>query len=348
MSVSRRRADGKDVAAEHRSRRTRTRYGPGVSIPTTDRAEIEALAGSSPNFAAWEQNEPYTIALLIKVVLVAHRPSTCTGRALRAPAITFYGSRPAPRRTCITRVVAALSRSRRPIVNDTTWSTIVGTWRPGRLELYVDGWSRASSTAAATTPAPCSASTAGAGASRPRRTSTATLRSSRASPRPGPAMVRRWHADPFGFLRPWGELPALMGSAPPATPLDRHRRGHVPDGVACRNPRAPAMFREKWLSMSKSRHEPGSGAARAGASRCKRAARREAGAVPGIRRTVSPYAARGGSIRRALGARDQVRRLPYAGAAARRTACHTHGGATTGHCASSRSSMRSWPSRRRT
>jgi Concanavalin A-like lectin/glucanases superfamily len=36
------------------------------------------------------------------------------------------------------------------IVNDTTWSTLVGTWRPGRLELYVDGWSRAWSTAAAT------------------------------------------------------------------------------------------------------------------------------------------------------------------------------------------------------
>jgi hypothetical protein len=33
-----------------------------------------------------------------------------------------------------------------------------------------------------------------------------------------PAMMRRWHADPFGFLRPWNELPALMGSAPPATP----------------------------------------------------------------------------------------------------------------------------------
>jgi hypothetical protein len=31
-------------------------------------------------------------------------------------------------------------------------------------------------------------------------------------------MVRRWHADPFGFLRPWNDLPALMGSAPPATP----------------------------------------------------------------------------------------------------------------------------------
>ena len=33
-----------------------------------------------------------------------------------------------------------------------------------------------------------------------------------------PAMVRRWHADPFGFLRPWNEVPALIGSAPPATP----------------------------------------------------------------------------------------------------------------------------------
>ena len=29
-------------------------------------AEIEALAGSNPSFAAWEQNEAYTIALLIK------------------------------------------------------------------------------------------------------------------------------------------------------------------------------------------------------------------------------------------------------------------------------------------
>jgi hypothetical protein len=44
----------------------RTRYGPGVSIPTTDGAEIEAVAGGNPGFAAWEQNESYTIALLIK------------------------------------------------------------------------------------------------------------------------------------------------------------------------------------------------------------------------------------------------------------------------------------------
>ena len=46
------------------------------------------------------------------------------------------------------------------------------------------------------------------------------------------AMVRRWHADPFGFLRPWNEVPALMGEcATRHAPLDRHRRGHLPDGV---------------------------------------------------------------------------------------------------------------------
>lgn len=30
-------------------------------------------------------------------------------------------------------------------------------------------------------------------------------------------MIRRWHADQFGFLRPWNEVPALVGSALPAT-----------------------------------------------------------------------------------------------------------------------------------
>ena len=71
------------------------------------------------------------------------------------------------------------------IVNDTTWSTIVGTWRPARLELYVDGWSRASSTAAATDTSALFGIYRWAGASQPRRTSTATSRSSRASPHPG-------------------------------------------------------------------------------------------------------------------------------------------------------------------
>jgi hypothetical protein len=43
------------------------------------------------------------------------------------------------------------------------------------------------------------------------------LTTSRSSPWTA-AMVQRSHADPFGFLRPWGEVAALIGSAPPGTP----------------------------------------------------------------------------------------------------------------------------------
>jgi hypothetical protein len=45
-------------------------------------------------------------------------------------------------------------------------------------------------------------------------------------------MVRWWHADPLGFLRPWNEVPAIMAVRHPQRPLDRHWRGCLPDGVA--------------------------------------------------------------------------------------------------------------------
>ena len=92
-----------------------TRYGPGVSIPTDNGAETEALAGSDPHFAAWEQNESYTIALLIK-----GRSGGASTRHLYRSGTSSTGDhilflRPAPRRTCVTRrVVAARSPSRRP------------------------------------------------------------------------------------------------------------------------------------------------------------------------------------------------------------------------------------------
>jgi hypothetical protein len=104
-------------------------------------------------------------------------------------------------------------------VNDTTWSTIVGTWRPGRLELYVDGFSRASSTAAATNSSALFGIYRwgwGFSTSQDFNGDIALIACFAASWTP--AMIRRWHADPFGFLRPWNEVPALMGSAPPATP----------------------------------------------------------------------------------------------------------------------------------
>jgi len=131
----------------------RTRHGPSVSIPTDNGAEIEALAGSKPNFAAWEQNEPYTIALPIK------------GRSGGASTMHLYGSGTSSTGDHILFLTSGTTPNLRhqasgggtvtitssvAIVNATTSSTIVGTWRPGRLELYVDGCSRASSTAAKT------------------------------------------------------------------------------------------------------------------------------------------------------------------------------------------------------
>jgi hypothetical protein len=131
----------------------RTRYGPGVSIPTDNGAEIEALDGSVPSFAAWEQNVPYTIALLIKGRSggASTKHLYRSGTSSTADHILWLSSGTTPNlrhqasgggTVTITSSVA--------IVNDTTWSTIVETWRPGRLELYLDGISRANSTAANT------------------------------------------------------------------------------------------------------------------------------------------------------------------------------------------------------
>jgi hypothetical protein len=130
----------------------RTRYGPGTSIPTTDAPRSRPLPAAIQTSPAWEQNEPYTITLLLKGRSGGASTKHLYRWALPAPAITFYGFRPAPHQTCVTRLAAAESPSMSSvaIVNDTTWSTIVGTWRPGRLELYLDGISRANSTAANT------------------------------------------------------------------------------------------------------------------------------------------------------------------------------------------------------
>jgi hypothetical protein len=55
------------------------------------------------------------------------------------------------------------------------------------------------------------------------------------------------------------------------------------------------MFTDGWSFVIESPHEPGSGAAPAGAVRCERGDRRKAGAVPRICRADSPESAREGS-----------------------------------------------------
>jgi hypothetical protein len=86
--------------------------------------------------------------------------------------------------------------------------------------LYVDGWSRVSSSTAANTATSIAWSIFRFGwgfwTNQDFNGDIALIACFAASWTP--AMVRRWHADPFGFLRPWNEVPALMGSAPPDTP----------------------------------------------------------------------------------------------------------------------------------
>ena len=56
----------------------------------------------------------------------------------------------------------------------------------------------------------------------------------------------------------------------------------------------------------RSPHEPGNGAAPAGAVRCERGDRSKAGAVPWIRRAVSPDSARGGPARWVADASERI------------------------------------------
>jgi Concanavalin A-like lectin/glucanases superfamily len=183
-----------------------------ISIPTDNYAEIEALAGSNPSFAAFEQNEPYTIALLLK----GRSGGASTKHLYRSVGHCFQhgdhilwlssGTTPNLRHQASSGTVTITSSV--AIVNDTTWSTIVGTWRPGRLELYVDGFSRTSSTAAATTTRALSGIYRwgwGFSTSQDFKGDIALIACFASSWTP--AMVRRWHADPFGFLRcrrSWG------------------------------------------------------------------------------------------------------------------------------------------------
>jgi hypothetical protein len=177
---------------------------------------------SGGNFAAWERDEPYTIALLIKGrsggASTKHLYRSGTSSTGDHILWLTSGTTPNLRHQASSGGTVTITSSV-AIVNDTTWSTIVGTWRPGRLELFVDGFPRASSTAAATnTSALFGIYRWGWGFSTSQDFNGDIALIACFASSWTPAMVRRWHADPFGFLRPWNEVPALMGSAPPATP----------------------------------------------------------------------------------------------------------------------------------
>jgi hypothetical protein len=183
------------------------------------------------------QNERYTITLLIKgrsggastKHLYRSGTSSTGDHILRLTT----GTTPNLRHQASSGGTATITSSV-AIVNDTTWSTIVGTWRPGRLELYVDGWSRASSTAAAINSRALFGIYRwgwGFSTSQDFNGDIALIAcfASFLDPRHGAAMARRSVRLPAPMER--GAC-ADWQCATRHAPLDRHRRGHLPDGVA--------------------------------------------------------------------------------------------------------------------
>ena len=221
----------------------RTRYGPGVSIPTTDGAEIEALAGSNPSFAAWEKNEPYTIALLIKGRSggASTKHLYRSGSSSTGDHILFLTSGTTPNlrhqasgggTVTITSSVAIVndttgcgcsrgagSGARHANINSPTssagplitagWHTLARVWDGREVRQYVDGL-RTNTTAVTAT---------GSWPLYPvwlpihrQRSARRDLRGRSSARLASPGMRSRWSADAVPMLRPEG-MPMLHGCA---------------------------------------------------------------------------------------------------------------------------------------
>jgi hypothetical protein len=126
--------DGKDLAAQHRRRGHAHPLRPRCQHPHDRPRRDRGPCRQQSNFAAWEQNEPYTIDLLLKGRSggASTKHLYRSGTSSTADHILFLSSGTTPNlrhqasgggTVTITSSVA--------IVNDTTWSTIVGTWATG-------------------------------------------------------------------------------------------------------------------------------------------------------------------------------------------------------------------------
>jgi hypothetical protein len=208
------------MAAERRRRRNANSLRARRQDPRGQRGRDGGACRQQPNFAAWEQNEPYTIALLIKGRSggASTKHLYRSGTSSTGDHILFFtsGTTPNLRHQASGGGTVTLTSSLATVNNtnlvDDRRDLATRTPRVVRGRLL-----------------PCLQYSGGDQHQRlvrhlPLGFSTSqdfdgdiALIACFASSWT-PAIVRRWHADPFGFLRPWGEVPALMGSAPPAMP----------------------------------------------------------------------------------------------------------------------------------
>ena len=106
----------------------RTRFGPAISIPTTDGAELEG-ANSLP--IVFFNNESYTIALLLK----GRSGGASTKHLYRSGVsstddhILWLGSGVTPNLRHDSNAGTVTITSSVSVTNDTAWHTLVATWR---------------------------------------------------------------------------------------------------------------------------------------------------------------------------------------------------------------------------
>ena len=126
----------------------RTRYGPALSLPTTDGHELEPPNNGN---VGWSANEPYTTAFVVKSRSggAATRHIFRSGSSSTGNHILFTTTGPVPNARH-EGAGGSVTISGGSMVNDTTWHTLLTTWRPHFFGLYLDGNLVASSTAANT------------------------------------------------------------------------------------------------------------------------------------------------------------------------------------------------------
>jgi Concanavalin A-like lectin/glucanases superfamily len=188
------------------------RLGTHLSVPTTP-GEVASLV--FPNDCQIAANQPYTIALLVRpdpggagVQQFCRDGANSTGNTFIVLSSKRVWYRHDNQDLGPTTGVTTIS--------DNAWTTIVACWARNIMELYIGGRLTLSRTSSvATSVAKTFRRFGWSWAQNEDFNGDIGLAVVSAS-KWTRAMVARWHADPFGFLRPWGAV--LTAGAPPPPP----------------------------------------------------------------------------------------------------------------------------------
>jgi hypothetical protein len=186
------------------------RLGTHLSVPTTP-GQVASLV--YPNDCQIAANQPYTIALLVRPDPGGASVQQFCRDGVNSTGNTFIVL--SSKRVWYRHDGDDLGPSTATLLADNVWATIVASWARNTMHLYIGGRPTLSRTS--------SIATSAAKTFRRFGWSWATDEDFNgdiglvvvSASKWTSAMVARWHADPFGFLRPEREVPGLLFSAPP-------------------------------------------------------------------------------------------------------------------------------------